>query len=121
MSVSVDAFTGAECLTEVIKTFHAHADLNMNVCFNRDDFVRNATAPVSTTTAEVAGSFVMGIDFEESGFSANQMSGISTLGGNVFLELTYSQASTATQFDTFCFYDQIIEINSQTGEVSISR
>jgi hypothetical protein len=120
MSVSVDAFTGAECLTEVIKTFHAHADLNMNVCFNRDDFVRNiTTAP--TATAETLGAFVMGIDFEESGFSANQMSGISTLGGNVFLELTYSQASTATQFDTFCFYDQIIEINSQTGEVSISR
>ena len=124
MAVSVDAFTGAECLTEVIKTFHAHADLNMNICFNRDDFVRNvAAAPTAATTntAESVGTFVMGIDFEESGFSSSQMSGISTVGGNVFLELTYAAASTATQFDTFCFYDQIIEINSSTGEVSISR
>jgi hypothetical protein len=124
MAVSCDNFTSAECLTEVIKTFHAHADLNMNVCFNRDDFVRNVTvAPNATTTntGESVGACVFGIDFEESGFSANQMSGISTVGGNVFLELTYSAASTATQFDTFCFYDQIIEINSSSGEVSISR
>jgi hypothetical protein len=124
MAVSCDNFTSAECLTEVIKTFHAHADLNMNVCFNRDDFVKNVTVVPSqalTNTGESVGAFVMGIDFEESGFSANQMSGISTVGGNVFLELTYSAASTATQFDTFCFYDQIIEINSSSGEVSISR
>ncbi len=120
MSVSVDAFTGAECLTEVIKTFHGHADLNMNVCFNRDEFVRNAVAPTGAI-AESAGTFVMGVDFEEAGFTASQMSGISTIGGNTFLELTYANPSVATQFDTFCFYDQIIEINSATGEVSISR
>jgi hypothetical protein len=126
MSVSVDSFTGAECLTEVLKTFHGHADLNMNICFNRDDFVRNAVAPalaVGTTlaVAESAGTFVMGVDFEESGFTASQMSGISTIGGNTFLEITYALPSVATQFDTFCFYDQIIEVNFSTGEVSVSR
>jgi hypothetical protein len=111
LPVVCDGTTSAEALTEVIKSFHGHGDLSMNVCFDRTDFVRNGED----------GAFMIGIDFEEAGFSAQQMSGINTTSGNVFLELGYSSASSASVFDSYCFYDQIIEINSQTGEVSISR
>lgn len=109
LSVSVDAYTGAEAMTEVLKCLHSHANLSTSVCFSRDDYVHNSQ-----------GAFVIGIDFEEPCFSASQMSGINTTSGNVFLELGYSAPCSASTFNTFCFYDTIIEINSN-GEVSVSK
>ena len=111
LPVSCDGNTSAEALVEVIKSFHGHADLNMHVCFDRDDYIKSTED----------GAFVFGIDFEEAGFSAKQLSGVNTTSGNVFLELGYSEAARPTVVDTFAFYDQIIEVDSRTGEVSISK
>ena len=111
MPVSCDINTSAEALIEVIKSFHGHADLNMHVCFDRDDYIKSTED----------GAFVFGIDFEEAGFSAKQLSGVNTTSGNVFLELGYSEAARPTVVDTFAFYDQIIEVDSRSGDVSISK
>jgi hypothetical protein len=133
LPVSVDTFTGAECFTELSKCWAAHAALDLNVVFNATQFVDCAPAanPIVSSAAgrqshQTQGSFLMGITFEEAGFSSSQMSGISTVGGNVFLDVTYGAnlpltGCQATIFDTFCFYDNIIEINHATGEVSVSR
>ena len=131
LPVSVDSFTGAEVFTELSKCWAAHAALDLNVVFNSAQFVDCVPVanPIVTTAARLSGqtqgSFLMGITFEEAGFSSSQMSGISTVGGNVFLDVSYANLPAtgcqATIFDTFCFYDNIIEINHATGEVSVSR
>ena len=126
LPVNVDAFTGAEVFTELSKAWSAHASLDLNCVFNCDQFVESGSGAVikvapARPLSQVYGSFLMGITFEESGFSSSQMSGICTTSGNVFLDLTYSAGCQSTIFDTFCFYDNIIEINHLTGEVSVSR
>lgn len=132
LPVSVDNFTGAEVFTELSKCWAAHAALDLNVVFNSAQFVDCAPAAnqivafAARQSCQTQGSFLMGITFEEAGFSSSQMSGISTVGGNVFLDVSYAfpagvAACQATIFDTFCFYDNIIEINHVTGEVSVSR
>jgi hypothetical protein len=116
LPVSCDAFTSAECLTEVIKCWSGHADLGMNVSFTNTNFVENAG------TGDIQGSFVVGLQFEESNFSALQMSGINTTSGSTFLEVGYAsgQTSSATVFNTFAFYDTIMEI-TQNGDVIVSK
>ena len=115
LPVSCDAFTSAECLTEVIKCFHSHANLSSSVVFNREAFVEN----VGTVNQ---GAFVMGIEFEEAGFGGanGQMSGKNTTSGNTFLDITHSAVSTSCVITTFAFYDCIIEITAN-GEVMVSK
>ena len=114
LPVVCDAYTSAEAMTEVIKCWHGHADLNLAVNFDRDAYVHN------TGSGGAQGAFVMGINFEEAGFSSSQMSGKNTTSGNTFLDIGYSQASTATTFTTFAFYDMIMEITGN-GEVLVSK
>ena len=116
LPIACDAYTSAECMTEVIKCWSGHADLNMNVCFNSTNFVEN------TGTGATQGTFVMGVQFEESNFSALQMSGINTTSGSTFLEVGYAsgQTSQPSVFTTFAFYDTIMEI-TQNGEVIVSK
>ena len=134
LPVAVDGFTGAEVFSELCKCWSAHASLDLNVVFNATQFNTSGTeAIVSTNAAATAtkptwqtrGSFLMGVSFEESGFSSAQMSGINTTSGNTFLDITYSglpnTGCQATIFDSFVFYDTIIEINNITGEVTVSR
>jgi len=126
LPVSVDAFTGAEVFTELCKAWSAHASLDLNCVFDSTRFVDSDVAPaairvVNRPFSQTQGSFLMGVSFEEAGFSSSQMSGICTTSGNVFLDLTYSAGCQTTIIDTFCFYDNIVEINHLTGEVSVSR
>ena len=114
LPVVCDAYTSAECFSEISKCWHAHHDLNLAVNFDRDAFVHN------TGSGGAQGAFVMGINFEESGMSSLQMSGKNTTSGNTFLDIGYSAASAATVFTTFCFYDMIMEITGN-GEVLVSK
>ena len=116
LPIACDAFTSAEALTEVIKCWSGPAELGMNVAFNSTNFVENFG------TGATQGCFVMGIQFEESNFSALQMSGVNTTSGSTFLEVSYAsgQTSTPTVFNTFAFYDTIMEI-TQNGEVIVSK
>jgi hypothetical protein len=134
LPVAVDGFTGAEVFSELCKCWSAHASLDLNVVFNATQFNTSGTEAIVSTNAsatalkptwQTRGSFLMGVSFEESGFSSSQMSGINTTSGNTFLDITYSglpnTGCQATIFDSFVFYDTIIEINNITGEVTVSR
>jgi len=131
LPVASDGFTGAEVFSEVAKCWSAHASLDLNVVFNSTQFNISGTDAILTVdanranTAQMRGSFLMGVSFEESGFSSAQMSGINTTSGNTFFDISYSglpaTGCQATIFDSFVFYDTIIEINNITGEVTVSR
>ena len=125
LPVSVDAFTGAEVFSEISKAWSAHASVDFNCCFSADQFVDNAEGDIATAPADVLkqrqSSFLMAVSFDESGFSASQTSGINTIGGNVFLDLTYEKPCQATIIDTFCLYDSCIEINHAKGTVKVVR
>jgi hypothetical protein len=114
LKVNVDSFTGAESMMETLKCFHALHNTAQDVVFNRTQYTQN-----DSTSEE--GAFVFGIDFEENGMSSQMMSGIDTNGSNSFLSLEHSAACSDLTVDTFAFYDQIIEINTVTGEVMVSR
>ena len=136
LPVASDGFTGAEVFSELAKCWSAHASLDLNIVFNSTQFNHCGTDAILTVdagrpnTAQIRGSFLMGVSFEEAGFSSAQMSGINTTSGNTFLDITYSglplsdanlNGCQATIFDSFVFYDTIIEINNITGEVTVSR
>ena len=130
LPVSSDGFTGSEVFSELAKCWSAHASLDLNCVFNASQFNVNGTEPIVTVIAnrpewQTRGSFLIGISFEESGFSSSQMSGINTTSGNTFLDIGYSglpaTGCQATIFDSFVFYDNIVEINNVTGEVTVSR
>ena len=114
LPVAVDDYTSAESFTELSKCFHALHNTTSNCVFNRDDYVAdNSTGH--------KGSYAFGCDFEESGFSA--MAGLNSRDSNTFLSLEHSSpiAAAGLVVDTFCFYDTIIEINTMTGEVMVSK
>jgi hypothetical protein len=130
LPVSSDGFTGAEVFSELSKCWSAHSSLDLNTVFGATAFNLNGTEAIVNVAAnrpdwQTRGSFLMGCAFEESGFSSAQMSGINTTSGNTFLDVTYlglpAGGCQATIFDSFVFYDNIIEINHLTGEVTVSR
>ena len=114
LPVSVDAYTGAEVMCEILKSFHSLHNTAQDIVVDNNYFTQN-------DSTDVRGSFVLAIDFEEAGFSPSQMSGLDTNSGNTFLELTHSVACSDLTVNTFCFYDTIIELNTQTGEISVSK
>jgi hypothetical protein len=114
LPVIVDAYNSSESFCELIKCFHSLHNTTSHTGFNRDDHVAN-----ERTLGR--GSYAFGIDFEEAGFSA--MQGIDTQSANTFITLEHSAAVPAAGLvcDTFAFHDVIIEINTVTGEVLVSR
>jgi hypothetical protein len=114
LPVSVDSYNSSESFVELLKCFHSLHNTTSHCVFNRDDYVTN-------NSADGRGSYAFGIDFEEAGFSA--MGGLDTQSANTFLTLEHSAPvpSNGLICDTFCFHDVIIEINTVTGEVLVSR
>jgi hypothetical protein len=115
LPVSCDGFTSSEAFSEVLKSFHGIHNTQQSCVFPAAGYVISGD--------HYQGSFVIGLDLEEPGTSAAAMSGIDTQSGNTFLELKHSAAvpSTGLVVDTFAFYDCVLEINTQTGEVMISK
>jgi hypothetical protein len=113
LPVSVDSFNSSESFVELSKCFHALHNTTSHCVFNRDDYVANSSA-------NGRGSFSFGIDFEESGLA---IQGLDSQSANTYLSLEHSAPVPASGLvcDTFCFYDMIIEINSLTGEVLVSK
>ena len=122
LPVVADAWKSAESMCEALKCFHALHDTQTNVVFDATEYC--ASGPAGTGTVESAGftgSFVIGNDFEESSFSSSQLSGMDTNSSNTFLETYHSGGYYSLNVDTFCFFDSIIEMNVQTGEVMVSK
>jgi len=114
LPVSVDAYTGAEVMCEVLKAFHSLHNTAQDIVVDKNFFTQN-------DSTDVRGAFVMAIEFEEPGFAPSMMSGLDTNSGNSFLELTHTSACSDLTINTYAFYDNIIEINTQTGEVMVSK
>lgn len=113
LPVSADEYTSAEVMCEVLKAFHSLHNTISDCVFTKSNFCQSSSV--------TEGAFLTGIDFEEPGFSAGQMSGLDTQSANTFLTLEHSRACSALVVDTFAFYDTIIEINTVTGEVMVSK
>jgi hypothetical protein len=114
LEVPADNFTSAEVMCELLKCFHSLHNSTQSIAFDATNWVDSAEA--SLTSA-----FAIGIDFEEPAFSSSQMSGLSTNDGNTFLVLKHSAPCVASTYNTYCFYDTIIEIDTRSGEVMVSR
>jgi hypothetical protein len=114
LEVPADNFTSAEVMCELLKCFHSLHNTTQSIAFDATNWVDSAEA--SLTSA-----FAIGIDFEEPAFSSSQMSGLSTNDGNTFLVLKHSAPCVASTYNTYCFYDTIIEIDTRSGEVMVSR
>ena len=114
MEVPADAFTSSEVMCELLKCFHSLHNTAQSVGFTASEWV-------SSLETATTGAFALGVSLEEPGFSSAQMSGLDTNGSNTFLEVKYASGSSASTWNTFCFYDQIIEIDTRTGEVMVSR
>jgi hypothetical protein len=115
LPVNCDSFNSSESFSEVLKSFHGIHNTTQSCVFPAAGYVISGN--------HHQGSFVIGLDLEEPGVSAQSMSGVDTQSGNTFLSLTHSAPVPATGLvvDTFAFYDTVLEINTQTGEVMTSR
>ena len=115
LPVVCDEYTSAETFCEFLKTMHSLHNISQSCVFPASAYVHSGD--------NHQGSFVFGLDLEEQGFSSSSMSGLDTNSGNTFLSLEHSVAIPATGIviDTFCFYDAIVEINTTTGEVMVSK
>ena len=115
LPVVCDEYTSSESFCEFLKTLHSLHNTSQSCVFPASAYVHSGD--------NHQGSFVFGLDLEEQGFSSSSMSGLDTNSGNTFLELIHSSAvpSTGLVVDTFCFYDAIVEINTTTGEVMVSK
>ena len=115
LPVVCDEYTSSEAFCEFLKTLHSLHNTTQSVVFPASGYI------ISGNNHQ--GSFVFGLDLEEQGFSSSAMSGLDTNSGNTFLELIHSAVvpSTGLHVDTFCFYDAIVEINTTTGEVMVSK
>ena len=114
LEVPADNFTSSEVMVELLKCFHSLHNTAQSVAFKASNWVDS-----SETTRD--GAFAIGIDFEEAGFSNQIMGGLDTNSMNTFLELKHSSACKATTYNTYVFHDLIIEVDSNSGEVMVSR
>ena len=114
LPVSVDAYTGAEAMCEVLKCFHSLHNTAQDIVVDKNYYTQN-------TSSDVRGAFVFGIDFQEAGFSSQSMSGLSTNSGNTFIEMTHTEICSDLTINTFCFFDQVIEIDTNSGEIMVSK
>ena len=102
-----------EVFTELVKTFHASNSPDFNCVFAKAEYE-------DVTGTDVDGSFAMGLELEEMG-GGKVLSGLDTMNSNVFLEMNTVSGSANITADHYCVYDQIIEINMQTGETMITK
>jgi hypothetical protein len=123
LPVSCDEFNSSEAFTEVVKAFHGIHNSTQSCVFGAAGYVFSTGDSGTGVSAPSQGSFLIGLDVEEPGTSSVAMSGIDTQSGNTFLELTHSAPvpSTGLVVDTFAFFDCVLELNTMTGEVMVSK
>lgn len=110
-------YLAGEAFMELSKAFHANHSPDFDTVYNLAEY----TEPTGVTGK---GSFVLALDWEESGYGQLRglVSGMDTINSNTFLELQMDPGTaTALTVDTFAVYDLILELNMLDGSVSVSK
>ena len=113
-----------EVFMELIKCFDASHSVAFDAVFNLAQFTSTGTLNTTSTVTNNTDSFCIGVDFEEAvGGGRAVVSGRDTNSNNTFLEVTYNDSSVMPGLivDTFALYDNILECNMMTGEISVSK
>lgn len=115
---SAGNYLAGDPFSEVVKCFHATHSPDFDTVYGLTEYIK----PYGTDTT---GSFLIGLDFEESGYGQLRglVSGMDTINSNTFLELNLKEedATSPCVVDTFCVYDLILELNMLDGSVSVSK
>ena len=111
-----------ECFQEVVKCFHASHTPDFDIVYNNTDYLYGDGVATGTDDAG-SGAFVLGLDFEESGFGAvrGQISGMDTVNSNSYLELKCDTNNLSMDVDVFAIYDLILEVSLLDGSVNVSK
>jgi len=113
-----------EAFAELIKCFDAANAVTFDCVFNLAEYTSQGTLPVDIlSVTNNTDSFCIGVDFEEAvGGGRAVVSGRDTNSNNTFLEVQYNSATMPGLIvDTFAVYDNILECNMMTGEISVSK
>jgi len=113
-----------EVFIELIKCFDAANAVTFDCVFNLSQFLSTGTADSTATVPKNQDSFLIGVDFEEAvGGGKAVVSGKDTNSNNTFLEVQFNDGSVipGLLIDTYALYDNILECNMMTGEVSVSK
>ncbi len=117
-----------EAFQEVVKCFHASHTPDFDIVYNNTDYLYgdglSASGSPAVFPADTGnGAFVLGLDFEESGFGAvrGQISGYDTINSNSYLELKCDDNNISMDVDVFAVHDLILEVNLLDGSVNVSK
>jgi len=114
-------YLAGEPFSELVKCFHATHSPDFDTVYDLDAY----TKAFGEATNPEQGSFLIGLDFEESGYGQLRglVSGMDTINSNTFLELSLEgeDDDSSCVVDTFCVYDLILELNMLDGSVSVSK
>jgi hypothetical protein len=111
------SFLAGEAFSEVVKAFHATHSPDFDTVYSLGNYT-DATGTNGT------GSFLIALDWEESGYGQLRglVSGMDTINSNTFLELQMTAGSDVPiTVDTFAVHDLILELNMLDGSVSVSK
>jgi hypothetical protein len=113
-----------EVFMELLKCFDAANAVSFDCVFNKTQFLSTGSLDTTATVPKNQDSFLIGVDFEEAvGGGKAVVSGKDTNSNNTFLECQFNSAAVipAMIIDTYALYDNILECNMMTGEVSVSK
>ena len=117
-----------EAFQEVIKCFHASHSPDFDVVYNNTDYLYGDGLTATGTPAAFPddtgnGTFVLGLDFEESGYGSIRglVSGMDTINSNSFLELKCDTNNISMDCDVFAVHDLIMEVNMLDGSINVSK
>jgi hypothetical protein len=113
-----------EVFIELIKCFDAANAVTFDCVFNLAQFLSTGSLDTTATVPLNQDSFLIGVDFEEAvGGGRAVVSGKDTNSNNTFLEVQFNNGAVipGLLIDTYALYDNILECNMMTGEVSVSK
>jgi hypothetical protein len=113
-----------EVFMELIKCFDAANAVSFDCVFNLTQYISTGSLNTTATVPLAADSYLIGVDFEEAvGGGKAVVSGKDTNSNNTFLECQFNSSAVmpAMLIDTYALYDNILECNMMTGEVSVSK
>jgi len=107
--VKCNAVDCAEVQVQLQKAFHSFGKKQHNISYYKEAFVK-------TGANDDDGAFLVGMDFESfSGKSTVINQGISTISQNIFFNGTYATVPGDCLVTSFAHFDQILEIDTNTG------
>jgi hypothetical protein len=112
-----------EVFMELIKCFDAANAVTFDCVFNLSQYLSQGTLGTASSVPNNTDSFLIGVDFEEAmGGGRAVVSGKDTNSNNTFLETQFLDTDMpGLLVDTYALYDNILECNMMTGEVSVSK